>query len=148
MWLHQRARTAHKHALVYVWDLNGLVYWLKRYGPRVLVPHQHCFAPVHLCRRLMNTGGHRGAAAMADRFLQHYFWEEMLTHCKHSRTVATQVIKDPSFPFHTLSIHYKTVTAPKGTRFLYILAIVDKLTRFVMGVPSLPTLAEATLAIS
>eukprot|EP00965_Chrysotila_dentata_P113067 3735915-Pleurochrysis_carterae.AAC.1 len=42
-WSRQRARTAREHMLAYVLDLNGLVYRLTKYGPRVLVPRQRCF---------------------------------------------------------------------------------------------------------
>eukprot|EP00965_Chrysotila_dentata_P026379 873870-Pleurochrysis_carterae.AAC.1 len=53
-------------------------------------------------------------------------------------------MKDPPFPFHTVSIDHKTVTAPKGTKFQYILVIVDMLTRFVTAVPAVTTSAEET----
>eukprot|EP00965_Chrysotila_dentata_P225388 6194720-Pleurochrysis_carterae.AAC.5 len=117
-WSRQRARTAREHVQVHVLDSYGLVYRLTKYGPRVLVPRQRCFALVHSCDRLLETGGHQGAAAsMANRLGQHYFWEGMLTHyeqmCQHCQVcrnrdltssggaVATQVLKDSPFPFHT-----------------------------------------------
>eukprot|EP00965_Chrysotila_dentata_P153701 5080500-Pleurochrysis_carterae.AAC.1 len=43
-WLRQRTRTAREHMLAYVLDFNGLVYRLRKYGTRVLVPRQRCFA--------------------------------------------------------------------------------------------------------
>eukprot|EP00965_Chrysotila_dentata_P157420 5200786-Pleurochrysis_carterae.AAC.1 len=43
-WSRQRTRTAREHMLAYALDLNGLVYRLTKYGPRVLVPRQRCFA--------------------------------------------------------------------------------------------------------
>eukprot|EP00965_Chrysotila_dentata_P094480 3123427-Pleurochrysis_carterae.AAC.1 len=81
-WSRQRTRTAREHMLVYVLDFNGLVYRLTEYGPRVLVPRQRCFALVRSYHRLLETGGHRGAAAMANRLRQHYYWDGMLTHCE------------------------------------------------------------------
>eukprot|EP00965_Chrysotila_dentata_P257847 6213024-Pleurochrysis_carterae.AAC.4 len=147
-WPRQRVRTAREHMLAYVLDFNELVYRLTKYGPRVLVTHQRCFALVHSYHRLLETGGHRGAAAMANRLRQHYYWDGMLTHCERmcqlcevcrnrdvpsgGGAVATQVMKDPPFPCHTVSIiDHKTVTAPKGAKYQYILVIVDVLTRFV-----------------
>eukprot|EP00965_Chrysotila_dentata_P146212 4828413-Pleurochrysis_carterae.AAC.1 len=53
-------------------------------------------------------------------------------------------MKDPPFPFHTVSIDHKTVTAPKGNKFQYILVIVDMLTHFVTAVPAVTTSAEET----
>eukprot|EP00965_Chrysotila_dentata_P256248 6212484-Pleurochrysis_carterae.AAC.2 len=163
-WSRQRMRTAREHALTYVLDLNGLVYRLTKYGPRVLVPRQRCFAHVHACHRLLETVGHRGAAAMANRLRQPYYWEGLLTHCEQicqhcevcrnkdtpssGGAVATQVMKDPTFPFHTLSIDHKTITPPKGTIYQYILMIVDMLTRFVTAVPCVTaSAAEETLSI-
>eukprot|EP00965_Chrysotila_dentata_P261431 6214252-Pleurochrysis_carterae.AAC.1 len=61
--------------------------------------------------------------------------------------VAAQVMKDPPFPFHTVSIDHKTVTAPKGTKYQYMLVIVDMLTRFVTAVTAVTTSAEETLTI-
>eukprot|EP00965_Chrysotila_dentata_P034920 1162356-Pleurochrysis_carterae.AAC.1 len=138
-WSRQRMRMAREHALTHVLDLNGLFGSLN--GPRVLVPRQRCFALVHACHRLLETGGHRGAAAMANRLRQHIYWGGMLTHCEQmcqhrevcrnreipssGRAVSTQVMKDPPFPFQTVSIDHKTVTAPKGTKYQYILAVVD-----------------------
>eukprot|EP00965_Chrysotila_dentata_P073295 2421382-Pleurochrysis_carterae.AAC.1 len=78
-WSRQRMRMTREHALTYVLDLNGLVHRLTKYGPRVHVPRQSCFALVHACHRLLETGGHRGAAAMANRLRQYYYWEGMLT---------------------------------------------------------------------
>eukprot|EP00965_Chrysotila_dentata_P219110 6190939-Pleurochrysis_carterae.AAC.1 len=43
-WSRQRTPTALEHLLAYVLDFNGLVYRLTKYGPRVLVPRQRCFA--------------------------------------------------------------------------------------------------------
>eukprot|EP00965_Chrysotila_dentata_P156791 5180685-Pleurochrysis_carterae.AAC.1 len=80
----------------------------------------------------------------------------MCQHCEVCRNrntpsnggaVATQVMKDPPFPFHTVSIDHTTVTAPKGTKYQYILVIVDMLTRFVTAVPCVSTSAEETLSI-
>eukprot|EP00965_Chrysotila_dentata_P189604 6173404-Pleurochrysis_carterae.AAC.4 len=71
-WSRRRARTAREHALTYVLDGNGLVYRLTKHGPRLLVPRQRCFSLVHACYRLLETGGHRGAAAMPYRIRQHY----------------------------------------------------------------------------
>eukprot|EP00965_Chrysotila_dentata_P125288 4142030-Pleurochrysis_carterae.AAC.1 len=56
-------------------------------------------------------------------------------------------MKDPPFPFHTVSIDHKTVTAPKGTNYQYILVIVDMLTRFVTAIPCVTASAEETLSI-
>eukprot|EP00965_Chrysotila_dentata_P186918 6171343-Pleurochrysis_carterae.AAC.1 len=69
---------------------------------------------------------------MANRLRQYYYWESMLTHCEQmcqrcevcrnrdtpfsGGAVSTQVMKDPAFPFHTVSIDHKTVTAPKDTK--------------------------------
>eukprot|EP00965_Chrysotila_dentata_P181343 5985538-Pleurochrysis_carterae.AAC.1 len=58
-WSRQLMRTAREHALTYVLDLSGLVHRRTKYGPRVLVPRQRCFALVHACHRLLETGGHR-----------------------------------------------------------------------------------------
>eukprot|EP00965_Chrysotila_dentata_P152713 5047339-Pleurochrysis_carterae.AAC.1 len=53
--------------------------------------------------------------------------EQMCQHCEVRRNrdvpssggaVAQQVMKDPPFPFHTVSIDHKTVTAPRGTKYL------------------------------
>eukprot|EP00965_Chrysotila_dentata_P007172 233157-Pleurochrysis_carterae.AAC.1 len=69
----------------------------------------------------------------------------MCQHCEVCRNrdvpssggaVAQLVKKDPPFPFHTVSIDRKTVPAPRGTKFQYILVIVDMLTRFVTAVPA------------
>eukprot|EP00965_Chrysotila_dentata_P116829 3861436-Pleurochrysis_carterae.AAC.2 len=56
-------------------------------------------------------------------------------------------MKDPPFPFHIMSIDRKTITAPKGTKYRYMLVIVDMLTRFVTAVPRVTTSAEETLWI-
>eukprot|EP00965_Chrysotila_dentata_P064440 2136069-Pleurochrysis_carterae.AAC.1 len=66
---------------------------------------------------------------MANRLRQQYYWDGMLTHCEQMcqhcevcrnrdvpsscGAVAQQVMKDPPFPFHTVSIDHKTVTAPR-----------------------------------
>eukprot|EP00965_Chrysotila_dentata_P256814 6212677-Pleurochrysis_carterae.AAC.1 len=56
--------------------------WSCQLRANVHVPRR-CFALVHrLVSSTSGTGGHRGAAAMASRLWQHYFWEEMLTHCE------------------------------------------------------------------
>eukprot|EP00965_Chrysotila_dentata_P147266 4862180-Pleurochrysis_carterae.AAC.1 len=69
----------------------------------------------------------------------------MCQHCEVCRNrnvpssggaVAQQVMKGPPFPFHTVSIDHKTVTAPRGTKYQYILVVVDMLTRFVTAVPA------------
>eukprot|EP00965_Chrysotila_dentata_P172169 5681484-Pleurochrysis_carterae.AAC.3 len=69
--------------------------------------------------------------------------KQMCQHCEVRRNrdtpssggaLATQVMKDPPFPFHTGSINHKTVTAPKGTAYQYILVIVNMLPRFVTAV--------------
>eukprot|EP00965_Chrysotila_dentata_P025668 852469-Pleurochrysis_carterae.AAC.1 len=82
--------------------------------------------------------------------------EQMCQHCEVCRTrdtpsssgaVSTQVMKGPPFPFHTVSIDHKTVTAPKGTKYQYNLMIVDMLTRFVTAIPRVTTSAEETLSI-
>eukprot|EP00965_Chrysotila_dentata_P099240 3281400-Pleurochrysis_carterae.AAC.1 len=59
---------------------------------------------------------------MANRLRQHYYWEGMLTHfeqmcqhyevCRKGGAVSTQVMKDPPFPFHTVSICYGGLTPP------------------------------------
>eukprot|EP00965_Chrysotila_dentata_P191397 6174501-Pleurochrysis_carterae.AAC.1 len=73
----------------------------------------------------------------------------MCQHCEVCRNrdvpssgqaMATQVMKDPPFPFQTVSIDHKTVTAPRGT-------IVDMLTRFVTAVPAVTASAEETSTI-
>eukprot|EP00965_Chrysotila_dentata_P038459 1278094-Pleurochrysis_carterae.AAC.1 len=56
-------------------------------------------------------------------------------------------MKDPPFPFHTVSIDHKTVTAPRGTKYQYILVVVDMLTRFVTAVPAVTTSAEETITL-
>eukprot|EP00965_Chrysotila_dentata_P096111 3175254-Pleurochrysis_carterae.AAC.1 len=125
--------------LAYVLDFNGLVYRLTKYGPCVLVPRQRCFALVHSYHRLLETGGHRGAAAI---------WPiaccsttigmeclRIVSRCVNTvrmvcrnrdvpsggGAVAQKVMKDPPFPFHTVSVDHKTVTAPRGTKYQYIL---------------------------
>eukprot|EP00965_Chrysotila_dentata_P140698 4651670-Pleurochrysis_carterae.AAC.1 len=66
---------------------------------------------------------------MANRLRQHNYWEVMLTHfeqmCQHYEVcrnrdtpskggaVSTQVIKDPPFLFHTVSICYGGLTPPQ-----------------------------------
>eukprot|EP00965_Chrysotila_dentata_P081568 2693041-Pleurochrysis_carterae.AAC.1 len=107
-------------------------------------------------------GGHRDAAASASRLRRNYYWDGMLTHhceqmCQHCQVcrdrdtpsagghVATGVIQDPPFPFHTISIDHKTVTAPRSTGYQYILVVVDMLTRFVTAVPTNTMSAEETL---
>eukprot|EP00965_Chrysotila_dentata_P160787 5309715-Pleurochrysis_carterae.AAC.1 len=87
--------------------------------------------------RLLETGGHRGAAALASRLRRNYYWDGMLTYCEQmcqhcqicrgrdtpsaGGNVATGVIQDPPFPFHTINIDHKTVTAPRSTGYHYIL---------------------------
>eukprot|EP00965_Chrysotila_dentata_P014985 495832-Pleurochrysis_carterae.AAC.1 len=56
-------------------------------------------------------------------------------------------MKYPPFPFHTVSIDHKTITALKGTKFQYSLVIVDMLTRFVTAVPCVTTSAEEIISI-
>eukprot|EP00965_Chrysotila_dentata_P091331 3015479-Pleurochrysis_carterae.AAC.1 len=100
---------------------------------------------------------------MANRLRQHYCWDGILTHCEqmcqhcevcrnrdvpsNGGAVARQVMKDPPFLFHTVSIDHKTVTAQRGTKYQYILLIVDMLTRFVTAVPAVTTSAEETLTL-
>eukprot|EP00965_Chrysotila_dentata_P126993 4200916-Pleurochrysis_carterae.AAC.1 len=82
-WSRQRMRTAQKHALTHVLDLNGFMHRLTKYGPKKLVPPQRRFTLVHACHRLLETERHRRVAAMANRLRQHcYYWEGMLTHCE------------------------------------------------------------------
>eukprot|EP00965_Chrysotila_dentata_P132892 4394100-Pleurochrysis_carterae.AAC.1 len=56
--------------------------------------------------------------------------EQMCHHCQICRGrdtpsagghIATGVIQDPPFPFHTIRIDHKTVTAPRSTGYHYIL---------------------------
>eukprot|EP00965_Chrysotila_dentata_P055078 1827321-Pleurochrysis_carterae.AAC.1 len=102
-----------------------------------------------------------GAAALASRLRRNYYWDGMLTqceqmcqHCQICRGrgtpsagghVATGVIQDPPFPFHTISIDHETVTAPRSTGYHYILVVVDMLTRFVTAIPTKTMSAEETL---
>eukprot|EP00965_Chrysotila_dentata_P126782 4193250-Pleurochrysis_carterae.AAC.2 len=59
--------------------------------------------------------------------------------------VATGVIQDPPFPFHTISIDHKTVTAPRVTGYQHILVVADMLPRFVTAAPAKTMSAEKTL---
>eukprot|EP00965_Chrysotila_dentata_P196953 6177909-Pleurochrysis_carterae.AAC.4 len=59
--------------------------------------------------------------------------------------IATGVTQDPPFPFHTISIDHKTVTAPRSKGYQYILVVVDMLTAFVTAIPTKTMSAEETL---
>eukprot|EP00965_Chrysotila_dentata_P189605 6173404-Pleurochrysis_carterae.AAC.5 len=82
--------------------------------------------------------------------------EQVCQHCEVCRNrdtlsgggaVATQVKENPPFPFYTVSIDHKTVTAPKGIKYQYILVIIGMLTRFVTAVPCVTTSAKEILSM-
>eukprot|EP00965_Chrysotila_dentata_P241989 6204628-Pleurochrysis_carterae.AAC.1 len=78
----------------------------------------------------------------------------MCQHCQICRSrdtpsagghVATGIIQDPPFPFHTISIDHKAVTAPRATGYQYTLVVVDMLTWFVTAIPTKTMSAKETL---
>eukprot|EP00965_Chrysotila_dentata_P256429 6212535-Pleurochrysis_carterae.AAC.4 len=83
-----------------------------------------------------------GGASIATNLLLGYIVKFARSAGGH---VATGVIQDPPFPFHTISIDHKTVTAPRATGYQYILVVVDMLTRFVTAIPTKTMSAEETL---
>eukprot|EP00965_Chrysotila_dentata_P091649 3026021-Pleurochrysis_carterae.AAC.4 len=82
------------------------------------------------------------------------YCEQMCQHCQICRGrdtpsagghVATGVTQDPPFPFRTISIDHKTVTAPRSTGYHNILVVVGMLHRFVTAIPTKTMSAEETL---
>eukprot|EP00965_Chrysotila_dentata_P252402 6210656-Pleurochrysis_carterae.AAC.5 len=160
-WSKLRTRVAKAHQSFYSLE-NGILKRGTKYGWRTVVPRQKCFDLVRTMHRLLETGGHRGAAAFASRLRRNFYcWDGILTYCEqmchHCQIcrgrdtpsagghVDNGVTQDPPFPFHTISIDHKTVTAPRATGYQYILAAVDMLTRFVTAIPAKTMSAEETL---
>eukprot|EP00965_Chrysotila_dentata_P101650 3356073-Pleurochrysis_carterae.AAC.1 len=80
-WSKSRVRVAQEHRASYSLE-NGILKRGTKYGWRIVVPKQKCFDLVRTTYRLLETGGHRGAAALANRLRRTFYWDGMLTHCE------------------------------------------------------------------
>eukprot|EP00965_Chrysotila_dentata_P022021 729277-Pleurochrysis_carterae.AAC.1 len=80
-WSKSRMRVAKEHQASYSLE-NGIIKRGTKYGWRIVVPRQKCFDLVRTTHRLLETGGHRGAAALANRLRRTFYWDGMLTHCE------------------------------------------------------------------
>eukprot|EP00965_Chrysotila_dentata_P125157 4137223-Pleurochrysis_carterae.AAC.1 len=78
-WSKSRVRVAREHQNSSSLE-DGILKRRMKYGWRVVVPRHKCFELVRVTHRLLETGGHRGAAALASRLRRNYYWDGMLTH--------------------------------------------------------------------
>eukprot|EP00965_Chrysotila_dentata_P229604 6197284-Pleurochrysis_carterae.AAC.1 len=160
-WSKSRTRVAREHQASYSLE-DGILKRGTKYEWRIVVPRQKCFDLVRATHRLLETSGHRGAAALASQLRRNLYWDSMFTHCEQicqhcqlSRGrdtpsvgghVATGVAQDPPFSFHTISIDHKAATASRATGYQYILVVVDMRTRFATAIPTKIISVEDTIS--
>eukprot|EP00965_Chrysotila_dentata_P058446 1938294-Pleurochrysis_carterae.AAC.1 len=65
-WSKSRMRVAKEHQASYSLE-KGILKRGTKYGWRIVVPRQECFGLVRTTPRLLETGGHTGTAALANR---------------------------------------------------------------------------------